>query len=103
MNVLDVVLIILIVDCQLVLFVDKIVGVIGVVYVGWKGMLVGVLELIFDKMEILGVICENIVVVIGLMISQWVYEVGQELFEMFFDDDFQNVCFFVNGCMVDKF
>jgi copper oxidase (laccase) domain-containing protein len=54
-------------------------------------------------MEALGATRENTVAVIGPTISQRVYEVGQELFETFFDDDPQNARFFVNGRTADKF
>lgn len=46
---------IFVVDCGLVLFVDVEVGVIGVLYVGWKGVFGGVFEWILEQMEKLGV------------------------------------------------
>lgn len=102
-NVPDVALTILTADCQPVLFADKTAGVIGAAHAGWKGTLAGVLESTLDKMEALGATRENTVAVIGPTISQRVYEVGQELFETFFDDDPQNARFFVNGRTADKF
>lgn len=50
-------------------FVDFDVGVIGVVYVGWKGVVLGVLEVIVDVMEVFGVKCDVICVVVGFLIS----------------------------------
>lgn len=90
-----IVLVVLIVDCQLILLVDLQVGVIGVVYVGWCGVLLGVIEVVVGVMNDLGVI--YICVVIGLMISQCVYEVGEEFMDEFLVEDLDLQCFFFGG------
>lgn len=102
-NVPGIALTILTADCQPVLFADRTAGVVGAAHAGWKGTLAGVLEQTIEQMEALGATRENTVAVIGPTISQRVYEVGQELFEIFFDEDPQHARFFVNGRTPDKF
>lgn len=84
-------------DCQPVLFADHEAGVIGAAHAGWRGALDGVLEATLDAMEALGARRGSINAVIGPSISQRNYEVGEEFFERFFDEDPANARFFVNG------
>lgn len=84
-------------DCQPVLFADRAAGVIGAAHAGWRGAQDGVLEATVDAMEALGARRDAIHAVIGPAISQRAYEVGQEFFERFMDDDPVNGRFFVNG------
>ncbi|MEM7721333.1 MAG: peptidoglycan editing factor PgeF [Pseudomonadota bacterium] len=84
-------------DCQPVLFADRSAGVIGAAHAGWKGARDGVLEATLDAMEALGARRAATRAVIGPSISQRNYEVGEEFFERFFDDDPANARFFVNG------
>jgi hypothetical protein len=84
-------------DCQPVLFADAKAGVIGAAHAGWKGAQSGVLEATIDAMEALGARRGNIAAVIGPCISQTAYEVGQEFFERFTDDNPAARRFFVNG------
>ena len=84
-------------DCQPVLFADREAGVIGAAHAGWRGAQDGVLEATVDAMEGLGARRSAIHAVIGPSISQRAYEVGQEFFERFMDDDRGNGRFFVNG------
>lgn len=84
-------------DCQPVLFADKDARVIGAAHAGWRGALDGVLEATVDAMEHLGARRAQIVATIGPAISRSAYEVGQEFFELFADDDPENTAFFVNG------
>jgi YfiH family protein len=84
-------------DCQPVLFADREAGVIGAAHAGWRGAQDGVLEATLDAMERLGARRGAITAVIGPSISQKAYEVGQEFFERFHDDDPANARFFVNG------
>lgn len=92
-----VVLAILTADCQPVLFADTDAGVVGAAHAGWKGALGGILENTVQAMEQLGADVENISAVIGPSISQASYEVGQEFFETFADQDPENTRFFANG------
>ena len=84
-------------DCQPVLFADAKAGVIGAAHAGWKGAQAGVLEATLDAMEALGATRGHVSAVIGPCISQTAYEVGQEFFESFTDDDPEARRFFING------
>lgn len=84
-------------DCQPVLFADREAGVIGAAHAGWRGARDGVLEATVDAMEAAGAQRGEIHAVIGPTISQPSYEVGQEFFERFLDEDPGNGRFFVNG------
>ena len=84
-------------DCQPVLFSDAQAGVIGAAHAGWRGARDGVLEATIDAMEALGAHRRNIAAVIGPCISQSAYEVGQEFFETFTDNDPVARRFFING------
>jgi len=84
-------------DCQPVLFADRDAGVIGAAHAGWRGALDGVLEATIDAMVALGARRDGIRAAIGPSISQRNYEVGQEFFERFLDEDPDNARFFING------
>ncbi|MGQ0610468.1 MAG: peptidoglycan editing factor PgeF [Paracoccaceae bacterium] len=84
-------------DCQPVLFCDPQAGVIGAAHAGWRGARDGVLEATLAAMADLGARPENTRAVIGPTISQRAYEVGQEFFDSFRDDDPASVRFFANG------
>lgn len=84
-------------DCQPVLFCDAQAGVIGAAHAGWGGAIDGILENTIDAMVKLGATRDNIQAVIGPCISQAAYEVGQEYFERFYDEDPENARFFANG------
>lgn len=90
-------------DCQPVLFADREAGVIGAAHAGWRGAMDGVLEATIDTMEGLGADRGRITAAIGPAISQRIYEVGEEYFERFFDEDPANARFFVNGEAPDKY
>ncbi len=91
------VLAVLTADCQPVLFADARAGVIGAAHAGWKGAKTGVLEATLDAMEGLGANRADIAAVVGPCISQTAYEVGQEFYETFTDDDPDAQRFFING------
>lgn len=84
-------------DCQPVLFADHQARVIGAAHAGWRGAKDGVLEATLTAMEALGAKRGAIAAVIGPCISQAAYEVGQEFFENFTDDDPETRRFFVGG------
>jgi polyphenol oxidase len=84
-------------DCQPVLFADTRAGVIGAAHAGWRGARDGVLEATLTAMETLGADRRDIAAVIGPCISQSAYEVGQEFYESFTDDDPDTRRFFING------
>jgi len=84
-------------DCQPVLFADREAGVVAAAHAGWRGARDGVLEATLDAMEDAGARRDRIHAVIGPSISQQAYEVGQEFFERFHDEDPMNGRYFVNG------
>lgn len=84
-------------DCQPVLFLDPVAGIIGAAHAGWKGALGGVLSNTVAAMEKLGAKRDNISAAIGPCISQAAYEVGPEFFEDFIAQDHSFSRFFANG------
>lgn len=84
-------------DCQPVLFADADAHVVGAAHAGWSGAMSGVLENTIDAMIALGAKRDTIKAVVGPSISQPSYEVGQEYFERFLDEDPENARFFANG------
>lgn len=84
-------------DCQPVLLADREAGVVAAAHAGWRGSFEGVLEATLAAMEAAGATRENIAAAIGPAISQAAYEVGEEFFERFFDDDPESARFFING------
>jgi polyphenol oxidase len=92
-----IVLSILTADCAPVLFCgwagDK--PVIGAAHAGWKGAIVGVLERTVEKMvRDYGVDIESIRACIGPCIQKKSYEVSQEFYETFMEQDGDNEKFF---------
>lgn len=84
-------------DCQPVLFSDPQAGVIGAAHAGWRGTKDGVLEATVAAMTALGATPQGITAIIGPCISQSAYEVGQEFFEAFTDDDPETARYFASG------
>lgn len=84
-------------DCASVLFADKTAGVVGAAHAGWKGAFGGVCENTIAAMIGLGAKREDIIATVGPCISQKAYEVGQEFFEVFADENPEYTRFFVNG------
>lgn len=82
-------------DCQPVLFADAQAGVIGAAHAGWKGALDGILTATADAMRALG--ARDIKAMIGPCISQRNYEVGEEFFVRFIDEDPAYARFFAGG------
>ena len=70
-------------DCGPVLFADAEAGVIGAAHSGWKGAFTGVLEATLAAMETIGARRQDVVAVLGPMISAAAYEVGPEFVERF--------------------
>ncbi len=84
-------------DCAPVLFSDPDAQVIGAAHAGWKGAMSGVTDNTINAMIRLGANRENISAVVGPCISQAAYEVGQEFFETFADENPDYTRFFING------
>jgi len=84
-------------DCAPVLFSDPDAKVIGAAHAGWKGAMNGVTDNTIDAMIRLGANRENISAAVGPCISQASYEVDQEFFETFADENPDCTRFFING------
>ncbi len=70
-------------DCGTVLFADTNNQVIGCAHAGWRGAKDNIIKNVIDEMIKLGAQKQNIVAVIGPVISQDSYEVGQEFYDNF--------------------
>lgn len=90
-------------DCGPTLFADGRAGVIAAAHSGWRGALAGILESTVAAMERLGASRQNIVAVLGPMISQPNYEVGPELRARFVAADPANAGFFVPSLRPEHF
>jgi polyphenol oxidase len=87
-------------DCAPVLFFDKEKNIVGSAHAGWRGAKIGVLENTVAAMKKLG--AKNIEVIIGPMIQQKSYEVSQDFFDDFLNEDLANKSFFINGAEAGK-
>lgn len=90
-------------DCGPLLFADPHARVIGAAHAGWKGALTGVTARTLEAMESLGAMRQNIVAVIGPMISQTAYEVGPEFPARFIEADASNKRFFMTSSRAGHF
>ena len=81
-------------DCGPILFADAEARVIGAAHAGWKGALTGVLEATVAAMERLGAARARISAVVGPLIRQANYEVGDEFVDRFTAADTANKQFF---------
>jgi hypothetical protein len=81
-------------DCGPILFADAEAGVIGAAHAGWKGALTGVLEATVAAMEQLGAARARTRAVIGPLIRQANYEVGNDFVDRFTGAETANKIFF---------
>ncbi|MFO7189924.1 MAG: peptidoglycan editing factor PgeF [Pseudomonadota bacterium] len=71
-------------DCMPVLFADREGHAVGVAHAGWRGLAAGVLEATLAR---LGVAPERVMAYLGPAISQRAFEVGNDVYEAFVNDD----------------
>lgn len=90
-------------DCVPVLFSTRGGEVIGACHAGWKGAFAGIVENTVSAMEGLGGARGEIRAVVGPCIAQSSYEVGEDFFKIFYDQDSKNICFFLEGKKAGKF
>ncbi|GGF88328.1 laccase domain protein [Azorhizobium oxalatiphilum] len=74
-------------DCGPVLFADPVARVVGAAHSGWKGAFGGVIEATVAQMENLGARRADIRAVIGPLIRQPSYEVGEDFISRFIEED----------------
>lgn len=80
-------------DCAPILLQDDRKNIIAAVHAGWKGAKSGVVAAAVAAMKNLG--AENIKAKIGAMIQQDSYQVGQEFYDDFVNEDEENKGFFI--------
>ncbi len=74
-------------DCGPVLFADPVAQVVGAAHAGWKGAFGGVIEGTLKAMEGLGTRRTDVRAVIGPLIRQQSYEVGEDFMGRFLDTE----------------
>jgi len=84
-------------DCTPVLFADAAAGVIGACHAGWRGAMGGIAEATLEAMIAIGARRAHIRAAIGPTIRQPSYEVGEEFFAAFLEEDSDNAAFFAPG------
>ncbi len=84
-------------DCVPLLFADMEAKIIGAAHAGWQGAFSGVSEATLGAMENLGARRKNIAVAVGPAIAQASYEVGEEFYRRFVDDNAENERFFISS------
>lgn len=82
-------------DCAPVMFFDEEKNVIAIAHAGWKGAKLGVLQNTIEAMKNLG--AKNIHAQIGPMIQQDSYEISQEFYDAFLEENVDNKRFFKNS------
>jgi len=90
-------------DCPIVLFADKQNGVIGLAHAGWRGAKSGILQATVNRMIALGGRCENILAAISPCIAQTSYEVSNEFYQQFLEEDIANQSYFIKAKKADHF
>jgi YfiH family protein len=87
-------------DCAPVLFSGRRPDsskVIGAAHAGWKGAFGGILENTLHEMQELGAEISSISVCIGPCIQQKSYEISNEFYDVFIEQDSENKLFFKDG------
>ncbi len=84
-------------DCAPILFYDEKNSVIAAAHAGWPGAFKNIIDNTISKMLELGAQIENIKVVIGPTIRQKSYEISQEFYDRFVDENSENKKFFIDG------
>ena len=82
-------------DCVPILFYNPQKKIVGCVHAGWKGALNGIIENTVDKFLELDSNTRNLVAAVGPCISHHHYEVGQDFYKKFVDQNKNNQQFFI--------
>ncbi len=77
-------------DCPIVLLADVEAAVIGLAHAGWRGAKKGILESTVKQMINLGATPHNIVAAISPCIAQNSYEVSDDFYQQFINDNLDN-------------
>ncbi len=84
-------------DCTPILFFDEKNSVIAVAHAGWPGAFKNIADNVISKMVEIGAQISEIKVVIGPSIRQKSYEISQEFYDRFLDENSENKKFFIDG------
>ncbi len=90
-------------DCPIVLFADAEAEVIGLAHAGWRGAKNGVLKSTVQQMISIGANPNNIVAAISPCIAQASYEVSDDFYQQFINDNTENRCHFKNADKLNHF
>ncbi len=90
-------------DCAPILFADEKNKIIGAAHAGWQGAFGSIIENTINLMVEKGAQIENIKAAIGPCIGQESYEVTQEYYDRFINDNAENSKFFKNGIENGKY
>ena len=88
-------------DCAPILFFDEDKKIIAAAHAGWRGAKLGIIKSTIEAMTKLG--AEKISAIIGPMIQQKSYQVSQEFFDEFLQEDSANAKFFEDGAKTGKY
>ena len=95
-NIPNLILAVITADCAPILLQDNQAGIIAAIHAGWRGAKVGVINSTITEMKKLGAKTENIAAAIGPMIHQESYQVSEEFFDDFMQENSANKKFFIN-------
>lgn len=84
-------------DCAPILLEDRQNGVIGAAHAGWRGAYKGIIENVVSLMLEKGAVLENIAAAVGPCIAQKSYEVDENFYNQFVQQDKAFAKFFING------
>lgn len=84
-------------DCAPILLEDRSNGVIGAAHAGWRGAYKGIIENVVALMIEKGAVVENIAAAVGPCIAQKSYEVDENFYNQFVQQDSSFAKFFING------
>ncbi len=90
-------------DCPSVLFADDKASVIGLCHAGWKGAKKGIIAQTLSKMVLLGAKTENICAAIGPCIAQASYEVSNEFYQLFLNENMDYQSLFIPSSKSEHF
>ncbi|MDF2965945.1 MAG: yfiH [Rickettsiaceae bacterium] len=90
-------------DCVPVLFADNVNKVIGIAHAGWKGALNNILQNTVKAMQAIGADISSLSALIGPCIHKESYEVGDDLYNKFLDQNQENKKYFEALYMPNKY
>ncbi len=90
-------------DCAPIVIKDESAKVVAIIHAGWPGAKSGVIKNAVEEMKKLGAKPQEMKAFIGPMIHQKSYQISQEFYDDFLQDDKNNVKFFVKDSVEGKF